>query len=221
VITRLVDGQVCEPVEELVVATTEEYVGAVTGLIGGRLARMTDLVHDGKGGVRIEYVIPTRGLIGLRQAFLTATRGNGTLASQLRGYEPWLGELGSDRNGALVAAESGVATTYGLANAEERGILFIEPGTPVYAGQIVGLHAREQDLVVNVCKERKLTNVRSSTAEVAVRLTPATKLSLEQSLDFIAADELVEVTPAAVRLRKRLLDAEARAKVRKAALAVR
>ncbi len=166
---------------------------------------MADMANDGNGNVRLEYHIPTRGLIGFRNAFLTLTQGNGAIASLLEGYEPWMGPIGTSRNGALIASEHGMAVTYGLNNAQQRGATFIEPGTHVYEGMIVGLNQRPADLVVNVCKEKKMTNVRSSTSDIAVRLTPAVKLSLEQSLDFINSDELVEVTPQTVRLRKRLL----------------
>lgn len=178
---------------------------------------MENLHNDGRGGVRLEFTIPTRGLIGFRNAFLTLTAGNGTMSSLLLGHRPWAGPLRGSRNGAMAAFEDGVANTYGLANAQERGTTFIEPGTRVYEGMIVGLHAHDSDLAVNVCKEKKQTNMRSSTSEIKVRLTPAVKFSLEQALDFINADELVEITPSSFRLRKRLLKAEDRAKVRKAA----
>ncbi|MBI4497240.1 MAG: translational GTPase TypA [Chloroflexi bacterium] len=220
VITRMVDGQLHEPYEHLVIDTEETYIGALTEALAKRGAAMENLHHDGRGGVRLEFTIPTRGLIGFRNAFLTLTAGNGTMSSLLLGYRPWAGKLRSNRNGALVAFEDGVAVTYGLANAQERGVTFIEPGTRVYEGMIVGLHARDTDLAVNVCKEKKQTNMRSSTAEIQVRLTPAVKLSLEQALDFINEDELVEVTPQSFRLRKRLLKAEDRARARKQATAV-
>ena len=215
VITREVNGHVCEPVEHLVIDTVEEHVGFLTESLGRRLAEMVNLHNDGAGNVRLEYTIPTRGLIGFRNLFLTATRGNGIMASLFVGYEPWYGPMNATRNGALVASEGGTALTYGLANAQERGATFIEPGTDVYQGMIVGLHIRENDLAVNVCRAKQKTNIRSSTAEIAVRLTPATVLSLEQSLDFIADDELVEVTPKSLRLRKRLLDPNDRARARK------
>jgi GTP-binding protein len=179
-----------------------------------RLAKLTNMIHDGHGNVRLEYDIPTRGLIGFRNALLTLTQGNGAMGSLLVGYQPWMGTIGSTRMGVLIASEQGVAVTYGLNNAQERGDTFIEPGTPVYEGMIVGLNSRPADLVVNVCKEKKQTNVRSSTADIAVRLTPAVKLSLEQSLDFINADELVEVTPQTIRLRKRYLTPHERARRR-------
>ncbi len=217
VITRVVDGQVQEPVEELVVDTTEEYVGVVSELVGGRRAQMLDMVNDGRGNVRLVFRIPTRGLIGLRNAFLTATKGNGVLGSRLVGYEPWQGAIASTRSGALVATESGTALSHGLANAQERGVTFIEPQTPVYEGMVVGQQPRQGDLPVNVCRAKKLTNMRASTKDVAVQLTPPVQLSLEQALDFLADDELLEVTPKGWRLRKRLLTADERGKARKAA----
>ena len=217
VITREIDGTLHEPIEELIIDTTEEFVGTVSDLVGGRRARLTDMVHDGRGGVRMEYAIPTRGLIGLRNAFLTATRGNGVLASRLIGYEPWQGPIQSSRSGPLVASEGGVALGHGLANAQERGITFIEPQTPVYEGMIVGQHPRQGDLAVNVCRAKKLTNMRASTKDIAIGLTPPVVLSLEQALDFLADDELLEVTPVGWRLRKRYLSADERAKERKRA----
>jgi GTP-binding protein len=221
VITREVNGRPTEPVEHLVIDTAEEYVGFVTESLGRRLAEMVNLHNDGAGRVRLEYTIPTRGLIGFRNLFLTATRGNGVMASLFLGYEPWYGPMNATRNGALIATERGPALTYGLINAQERGTTFIEPGTEVYDGLIVGLHVRENDLAVNVCKAKQKTNIRSSTQEIAVRLTPATILSLEQALDFIGDDELVEVTPRSLRLRKRLLSANDRARARKQATPAR
>ena len=214
VITREIDGKTMEPVERLVIDTREEYIGAVSENLATRKARLANMVYDGQGNVRLEYDIPTRGLIGFRNAFLTLTKGNGATSSLLLGYEPWAGTIGTARNGVLIASEGGVALTYGLNNAQARGQTFIEPGTPVYEGMIVGLNARPDDLVVNVCKEKKATNVRSSTSDIAVRLSPPVKHSLEQSLDFINPDELVEVTPQNIRLRKRLLTQHERARAR-------
>ncbi|HEX6122591.1 MAG TPA: translational GTPase TypA [Ktedonobacterales bacterium] len=214
VITRERDGHVVEPIERLLIDTREEFIGPVSENLAVRKARMVNMTYDGQGNVRLEYDIPTRGLIGFRNAFLTLTKGNGAMASLLRGYEPWLGTIGTARNGALIASEAGTAVTYGLNNAQARGQTFIEPGTPVYEGMIVGLNARPDDLAVNICKEKKATNVRSSTSDIAVRLSPAVKLSLEQSLDFINNDELVEVTPQNIRLRKRLLTQHERARAR-------
>jgi len=212
VITRQGEHGLEEPVEALVIDTVEESVGVVSELLGNRRARMTDMVNDGHGNVRLEYTIPTRGLIGLRNAFLTATKGNGVMASRLIGYEPWMGAIQNTRSGALVASETGIALGHGLENAQERGITFIEPQTPVYEGMIVGQHPRQGDLIVNVCRAKKLTNMRASTKDMGLQLTPPLVLSLEQALDFLADDELLEVTPGGWRLRKRQLSADDRAK---------
>ncbi len=215
VITKEVDGKTLEPIEHLVVDTIEEHVGAVAELLGKRLGKMENMGHDGHGGVRMEFSVPTRGLIGLRSQLLTATRGHSTMASRLIGYEPWQGPIGGTRNGVVVSSETGVATGYSIANIQERAQTFVDPGTAVYEGMIVGLNARPEDMAVNITKEKKQTNIRSSTSDIAVKLTPPIKLSLEQSLDFIETDELVEVTPAAIRLRKRYLTADERAKHKK------
>ncbi len=214
VITREETGQLLEPVERLVIDTKDIYIGILTEVLAARKAQLTNMTNDGAGNVRLEYHIPTRGLIGFRNAFLTLTQGNGAMSSILIGYEPWMGKIGTTRMGALIASETGVAVTYGLSNAQQRGDTFIEPGTPVYEGMIVGLNARPMDMVVNVCKEKQKTNVRSSTSDIAVRLTPPIILSLEQSLDFINNDELVEVTPQNIRLRKRYLTQRERARAR-------
>ena len=217
VITRQVEGATQEPIEHLVIDTTESFVGVVTDLVGGRRARLLDMVNDGRGNVRLEFAIPTRGLIGLRNAFLTATKGNGVLASRLIGYEPWQGPIAADshrragrhrdRHGAGARPRQRPGARLDLRRA----------GTPVYEGMIVGQHPRQGDLPVNVCRAKKLTNMRSSTKDIAVQLTPAMQLSLEQALDFLADDELLEVTPGGCRLRKRLLSADDRAKARKRA----
>lgn len=214
VITREQNGQLVEPIEHLVIDTKDIYIGVLTETLAARKAQLTNMTNDGTGNVRLEYHIPTRGLIGFRNAFLTLTQGNGAMSSMLIDYEPWLGKIGTTRMGALIASESGVAVTYGLNNAQQRGDTFIEPGTPVYEGMIVGLNARPMDMVVNVCKEKQKTNIRSSTADIAVRLTPPIIMSLEQSLDFINNDELVEVTPRNIRLRKRYLTQRERARAR-------
>lgn len=210
-------GEVMEPIEHLVVDVVEEFVGVVTELTGSRKARMLDLVNDGRGSVRLEFAIPTRGLIGLRNAMLTATKGNAVMGSRLIDFEPWMGAIQSTRSGALVASETGTALANGIANAQERGITFIEAGTEVYEGMIVGQNPRPDDLAVNICRAKKLTNMRSSNADISVRLTPATILSLEQSLDFLQDDELLEVTPKALRLRKRWLTLDERQKQKKRA----
>jgi GTP-binding protein len=216
-ITREENGKTVEPIEQLVIETTEENIGPLTEQLASRQGQMTNLENDGNGRVRLEYSIPTRGLIGFRNAFLTITRGEGQMASLLLGFEPMRGPLQATRNGSLVASEAGMAVTYGLANAQNRGQTMIEPGTEVYEGMVVGIHIREDDLAVNVCREKKMTNIRSSTADIAVRLTPPVRLSLEESLDFLAADELLEVTPKSYRLRKRILPATERARAAKRA----
>src|SRR5216684_1968940 len=214
VITREENGHTVEPIELLVIDTKDTYIGVLTETLAGRKAQLSNMTNDGLGNVRLEYHIPTRGLIGFRNAFLTLTQGNGAMSSMLIGYEPWLGKIGTTRMGALIASEAGVAMTYGLNNAQQHGDTFIEPGTPVYEGMIVGLNARPADITVNVCKEKQKTNIRSSTSDIAVRLTPPIIMSLEQSLDFINNDELVEVTPQNIRLRKRLLTQHERSRAR-------
>jgi GTP-binding protein len=208
------NGKIVEPIENLVIDTRESYIGILTETLAARKAQLTNMTNDGSGNIRLEYHIPTRGLIGFRNAFLTLTQGNGAMSSMLISYEPWLGKIGTTRMGALIASEAGVAMTYGLNNAQQRGDTFIEAGTPVYEGMIVGLNARPMDMVVNVCREKQKTNIRSSTADIAVRLTPPIIMSLEQSLDFINNDELVEVTSQNIRLRKRYLTQHERARAR-------
>jgi len=204
-IVKVISGQRMEPVERLTVDIHEEHLGAVSEALGKRRGEMIEIVYDHKGGVRLEYLIPTRGLIGFRNAFLTLTSGEGLMGSIGIGYRPWMGEFREQRNGALTASSAGTSLTYGLAAAQERGTTFIEPGEEVYEGMIVGLQKRPGDIRVNVCREKKQSNVRSSTSDISVRLTPASQLSLEQSLDFLADDELLEVTPRHLRLRKRYL----------------
>jgi GTP-binding protein len=217
VITREVNGQTHEPIEHLVVDTVEEYVGGVSELLGKRLGRLEHMNHDGHGGLRMEFRVPTRGLIGLRGLLLTATRGHSVMASRLLGYEPWQGPIGVSRNGVLVASETGVVTSFAMAAAQERAQTFVEPQAQVYEGMVVGMNSRPEDIAFNITKEKKQSNVRSSTSDITVRLTPSIKLSLEQALDFIETDELVEVTPAAFRMRKRVLNADERGKARKRA----
>lgn len=204
-ITKVVDGQLMEPVESLIIHTTETNIGILTEMLSNRQAQLTDMYNDGKGNVRLEYKIPTKGLIGFRGQFLTATRGDGVMNTIVLGYEPWKGAITSSRSGVLVASEAGTALAYGIANAQERGDTFIEPNTLVYEGMIVGMHQRMQDIPINICKEKKKTNIRSSTSDISVKLTPAIIFSLEQAIDFINDDELVEVTPENIRLRKKLL----------------
>ena len=216
-IVKVVDGRRMEPVERLTVDVREERLGAVSEALGKRRGEMIEIVYDHKGGVRLEYLIPTRGLIGFRNAFLTLTSGEGLMGSIAIGYRPWMGEFREQRNGALTASSPGTSLTFGLAGAQERGITFIEPGAEVYEGMVVGVQKRPGDIRVNVCREKRKTNVRSETADIAVRLTPASKLSLEQSLDFLAEDELLEVTPKHLRLRKRHLTEVEQSRARKAA----
>jgi GTP-binding protein len=204
-IVKVVDGQRQEPYELLFLDVGEESVGLLIEDLSSRLARMTDMRSDGQRQVRLEFEIPTRGLIGFRSYFLKATRGNGEINSIFTGYEPLKGEVKTTRAGVLIAAKTGVAVTYGLNNAQQRGLTFVGPGVQVYEGMVVGLHARDDDLVVNVCKEKKMTNVRASNSDIAVALTPPMLMSLEEGLDFIAQDEVMEVTPKNIRLRKRVL----------------
>ena len=214
-ITRLVEGRLHEPYELLTIDTREEYIGPLTENLSGRLAQLVNINNDGDGNVRLEYRIPTRGLIGFRSFFLRTTRGNGVSNSQPLGYEPMSGAVKADPGGVLVASEAGSAVTYGLLNAQGRGSTFVEPGVSVYEGMIVGKHPKDGDIPINVCREKKLTNMRSSTADIARRLSPVVNLSLEESLDFISDDELVEVTPKAIRMRKRHLTMTARQKARR------
>jgi len=204
-ITKLINGNLVEPVEALTLDTKEEYVGVLTEMLSSRQAQLADMCNDGRDNIRLEFRITTKGLIGFRSAFLTATRGEGIMNTTFLGYEDWRGPIVSTRSGALVASEQGIAVSYGLNNAQGRGLTFIEPGTLVYEGMIVGMNTRSQDMAVNVCKEKKKTNMRSSTADISVKLTPPVQLSLEQAIDFINRDELVEVTPKNIRLRKKLL----------------
>ena len=204
-ITKVVDGDLVEPVEALTLDTKEEYVGVLTEMLSKRQAQLTDMRNDGHDNIRLEFHIPTKGLIGFRSAFLTATRGEGIMNTIFLGYEAWRKAIVSTRDGALVASEQGIAVFYGLNNAQGRGLTFIEPGTLVYEGMIVGMNSRPQDIAINVCKEKKKTNVRSSTSDIGIKLTPPVQLSLEQAIDFINRDELVEVTPENIRLRKKVL----------------
>ena len=208
--TKIIDDTVYEPFEHLTIDTPEEYIGTLTEDLSGRLAELINVANDGEGNARLEYNIPTRGLIGFRSAFLRETRGTGVTNSVFTGFRPMSGEVKSTNNGVLVASEAGTAITYGLLNAQGRGETFVKPGTPVYEGMIVGVHPKEQDMPINVCKEKKLTNMRSATADIAKRLSPAVELSLEDALEFIADDELVEVTPQSFRLRKKVLSGTAR-----------
>ncbi len=214
VLMRTIDGKQYEPVERLTVDIPEEHVGTITQLMGTRRARMEQMVNHGTGWVRVEYVIPARGLIGFRTEFLTETRGTGIMHHVFEGYEPFSGEIKTRLTGSLVADRSGTVTGYALFNLQERGSLFVAPGDEVYEGMIVGENPRQEDMDVNPTKEKKLTNVRSSTGDELERLIPPRLMSLEQSLEFCRGDECLEVTPKTVRIRKVILDANERAKVR-------
>ncbi len=215
IVTREKDGVKQEPIEDLVIDVAEEYQGMVISLAGGRRGTMTKMVNHGSGRVRLEFRIPARGLIGFRSQFLTDTRGTGIMNHIFAGWEPWSGAIPSRVEGVLVADRAGVATGYAIYNLQERGEIFIDPGTAVYEGMIIGENAREMDMDVNVTKEKKLTNMRASGSDDALRLVPPRKLSLEQAIEFINDDELVEVTPQSLRLRKRVLDQNKRAKTDK------
>ena len=214
VVTREIDGVRSEPMERVVIDVPEEYLGVVTQLLPLRRGTMLQMVNHGTGWVRLDYRVPARGLVGFRTEFLTETRGTGVLHHVFDGWAPWQGELRTRRNGSMVADRRGVTTTFALMNLQERGTLLVGPATEVYEGMIVGESSRADDMDVNPAKEKKLTNMRSSTAEELERLTPPLTLSLEQALEFIAEDECVEVTPNAVRLRKRVLDASVRGRLR-------
>jgi GTP-binding protein len=219
VLTREIDDRVHEPVERLSVDAPEEYVGVITQLLALRKGRLEQMVNHGTGWVRMDYLVPARGLIGFRTEFLTETRGTGILHHVFDRWEPWAGELRTRPTGALVADRRGPAAQFALMNLQERGTLFVGPGEDLYEGMIVGENARPEDLDVNACREKHLTNVRSSTADVLVRLVPHRQLSLDQALEFLREDECVEVTPGAVRLRKVELARTARVKAARRARA--
>ncbi|OPX44529.1 GTP-binding protein TypA/BipA [Ruminiclostridium hungatei] len=214
VIYKEADGVLLEPVEYLMIDVPEEYMGVVMEKLGTRKSEMVNMTSANQGYMRLEFKIPARGLIGYRSELLTDTKGNGIMNHVFHSYEPFKGDIATRQRGSLVAWEDGEAVTYGLYNAQERGTLFITPGTKVYQGMIVGENARYDDLVVNVCKKKHVTNMRASGSDEALRLTPPTNLSLEQAIEFIADDELVEMTPKNIRLRKKILNSEMRAKDR-------
>jgi GTP-binding protein len=212
VITRKIDGVLHEPIEQLTIDCPEDFVGVVTQIIATRKGRMSNMVNHGSGRVRLEFRIPSRGLIGFRGQFLTDTRGTGLLNHLFDGYEPWQGDIPHRLTGALVADRAGKVTAFAIENAQDRGEMFVEPGEKVYEGMVVGENAREEDIVVNITKEKKLTNMRSSTSEQGIQLVPVRKLSLEQALEFMRDDEALECTPTSLRLRKRILNAQLRPK---------
>ena len=212
VVTREIDGRLHEPTERLTIDVPEEFVGATTQLLGERKARMQKMTNHGTGWVRLDYVVAARALIGFRTDFLTETRGTGLLHHVFEGYEPWLGELRTRTTGSIVADRSGPVTAHAIQALQERCTLFVGPGTSVYEGMIVGENSRPEEMNVNICREKQLTNVRAAASDTTVRLTPPSVLNLEQALEFIAPDECVEVTPKHVRLRKATLDAGLRAR---------
>ena len=212
VIMQEIDGVLCEPVEELVIDVPEDFVGPVMEKIGKRKGELLNMLPPTKGYTRLEFKIPSRGLLGYRTEFLTDTKGNGIMNSIISGFEPFAGEIETRSQGVLVAFETGTAVTYGLYNAQDRGALFIGAGTPVYEGMIVGINPKPDDITVNVCKKKHVTNMRSAGADDAMRLTPPLVYSLEQCLEFVEDDELCEVTPQSIRLRKKILNNDLRAK---------
>ncbi len=216
VILKEVDGVLCEPVEMLLIDVPEDFVGAVIEKLGARKAEMVNMFPPEKGYTRLEFKVPSRGILGYRTEFLTDTKGNGIMNSVISGFEPFAGEIETRSHGVLVAFESGEAMTYGLYNAQERGQLFIGAGTPVYEGMIVGINPKNEDITVNVCKKKHVTNMRAAGSDDALRLTPPLNYSLEQCLEFVGDDELCEVTPKNIRLRKKILSTELRAKDRAA-----
>ncbi|MBR3179630.1 MAG: translational GTPase TypA [Clostridia bacterium] len=205
-------GRITEPMEELTIDVPQEYVGSVMEKLGQRKAEMTDMTSIGDTGTRLKFIIPARGLMGYRSELMTDTRGNGVMNHLFAGYEPFKGEIMERKTGSLVAHETGDTSSYGLFYAQDRGRLFVGPGVPVYEGQIVGENARAEDIVVNVCKKKHVTNMRAAGSDEALRLTPPTYFTLEQCLEFIADDELVEITPKNIRMRKRMLSKEQRMK---------
>ncbi len=210
-------GETLEPFEEVHIETSPETVGVVVEMLGARRGQMLDMQDEGDGSVHLKYLVPTRGLLGFRYQFLTATRGMGVMHTLFHGYLPMAGPIASRSTGSLVAWEPGAATTYGLKNAEERGMLFLKPGDEVYEGMVIGEHQRPGDLTVNVCKKKHLTNMRAARGDMEIRLTPPREMSLDEAIEYLAEDELLEVTPAAFRIRKRILDTEERGKQTKRA----
>ncbi|MDD9371472.1 MAG: EF-Tu/IF-2/RF-3 family GTPase, partial [Acidimicrobiales bacterium] len=219
VLTREIDGKVHEPVDRVTVDVPEEYLGVVTQLLALRKGRMEQIINHGTGWVRLEFLVPARGLVGFRTELLTETRGTGLIHHVFERMDPWAGEIRPRRNGSLVADRLGVTTAFSLMNLQDRGQMFVGPGVEVYEGMIVGENARQDDMDINPTKEKKLNNIRSSTAESFEKLIPPRPLSLEQALELIAEDECVEVTPHSVRLRKVILDQTVRARAAKRAKA--
>ncbi|MFN8030466.1 MAG: translational GTPase TypA, partial [Dermatophilaceae bacterium] len=212
VVTREIGGKLHEPTERLTIDTPEEFLGTITQIMAARKGRMEQMTNHGTGWIRMEFLVPSRGLIGFRTEFLTETRGTGIAHHVFENYEPWFGPITTRISGSLVADRSGPVTAYAMVNLQERGVLFVEPGTEVYEGMIVGENSRADDMDVNITKEKKLTNVRASSADNFEKVVPPRRLSLEQSLEFCREDECVEVTQTSVRIRKVELDQNARAR---------
>jgi GTP-binding protein len=217
ILRKGVAGETLEPFEEVYIETDAETVGVVVEMLGGRRAQMLDMQNMPDNSVHLKFLAPTRGLLGFRYQFLTATRGAGVMHTLFHDYLPMVGAITGRSNGSLVSWENGVTTSYGLKNAEERGVLFYEPGVEVYEGMVVGEHQRPGDLTINVCKKKHLTNVRAARGEMEIRLTPPRKMSLDEAIEYLADDELLEVTPLNYRIRKRILDTEARGRLTKLA----
>jgi GTP-binding protein len=209
------DGSLLEPYEEVHIETSTDTVGVVVEMLGGRRGRLLDMQDTGQGTTRLVYIVPTRGLLGFRYQFLTATRGSGVMHTIFHGYDEFAGPMNTRQTGSLVAWETGTTTSYALKSAEERGVLFYGPGVEVYEGMVVGENSRPGDIAVNVCKKKHLTNVRASRGEMEIRLTPPRQMSLDEAIEYLADDELLEVTPLSYRIRKRILDTEERGKQQK------
>ena len=214
VVTRTIDGKLCEPFERLTIDAPEEHLGAITQLLASRKGKMEHMGGHGTGRIRLDYVVPARGLIGFRTEFLTETRGTGIANHVFEGYFPWVGELRTRHSGSLVADRTGPITAYAMIQLADRGTFFVEPGQDAYEGMVVGENPRAEDLDVNVAREKKLTNMRSSTGDELERLARPRKLGLEEALEFCASDECVEVAPNVIRVRKLILDSTQRARAR-------
>jgi GTP-binding protein len=210
-------GEILEPYEEVFIEADNDLMGVVVELLGSRRGQMLDMYSLQDNTVQLKFLVPTRGLLGFRYQFLTATRGTGVMHTQFHGYLPYAGPIKERSNGSLVSWEDGVSTTYGLKNAEERGILFIGPGVEVYEGMVIGEYQRPGDLVVNVCKKKHLTNMRAARGEMEIRLTPARQMSLDEAIEYLGDDELLEVTPLNYRIRKRVLGSHDRGRLNKIA----
>jgi GTP-binding protein len=211
------EGNILEPFEEVQIETSSETTGTVVEMLGQRRGKMMDMHDQGDNTVRLTYIVPTRGMLGFRYQFLTATRGLGVMNTLFHGYDKLVGGITSRQTGSLVAWETGTATNHGLKNAEDRGVLFISAGEEVYEGMVVGEYAKSSDLTINVCKKKQLTNMRQSNRDIEVRLTTPRQMSLDEKMEYLAEDDLLEVTPQNIRIRKRILDSDERGKLVKKA----